>query len=150
VDKYSFPDRLIGGPVTGRPSESGFSLVEALIATLVLSFGLVSVVQLQAMATLMHADARAVSASTFEAQDKIDELVKLNHSTDPTVQITPTNTDSLATNVNNYFDTPQNGITRRWRVTAGPAANTRIVTVRVINVRVPGRPIDVTTILRQW
>jgi len=150
ADRSSFPSGGVAAKADWRRSESGFTLVEALVATLILTFGLVSVAQLQAMATLMHANARNVSNSTLLAQAKVDELVKLNHSTAATVQITPANPDSLTTDVANYFDTPQTGITRRWRVQAGPAANTRLLTIRVVNVRLPGRNVEVTTILRQW
>jgi hypothetical protein len=47
---------------------------------------------------------------------------------------------------------PETGITRRWRIKAGPVANTRLVTVRVVDVRARqyGSTIDLTTIIRQW
>lgn len=151
MDKSVFRKRGAASCGAGRASsEAGFTLVEALVSCLVLIIGIVSLAQLQAMTTLMHARARSVSASTQQAQAKIDELVKLNHATAPAVQVTPTNPDSLTTNVNNYFDTPAVGVTRRWRVQAGPVANTRVLTVRVINTRIPGQPVNVTTILRQW
>lgn len=151
MDRSCFRRRDGSAPASRRASsEAGFTLVEALISCLVLTIGLVSLAQLQAMTTVMHANARGVTMSTQLAQAKVDELVKLNHGTAPAVQITPANPDSLTTNVNSYFDTPAVGITRRWRVQAGPVANTRLLTVRVINTRIPGRPIDVTTILRQW
>lgn len=134
------------------PDETGFSLVEVLVATLVVTIGLVSMVQLLAVSTVMHADAREATTAAQQAQAKIDELTKLNLTTAAAVQITPASPDSLTTNVANYFDTPQTGVTRRWRVQAGPAAGTRIVTVRVINLRARqyGARVDLTTIIRQW
>jgi len=42
--------------------------------------------------------------------------------------------------------------TRRWRVQDGPAPNTRLLTVRVLNQRARqyGRQVDLTTVIRQW
>lgn len=132
--------------------EAGFTLIEVLVATLVLTIGLLSMAQLLGISTVMHADARQASTATQLAQTKIDELLKLNLTTAAAVQITPVSPDSLTTNVAGYFDTPQVGVTRRWRVQAGPAANTRLLTVRVVNARARqyGAQIDLTTILRQW
>ena len=42
--------------------------------------------------------------------------MKLNLTTAPAVQVG----GSLTANVANYFDTPQDGTTRRWLVQAGP------------------------------
>lgn len=133
-------------------ADAGFSLIEVLVATLVVTLGLVSMAQLLAVATLMHADSRQATTATQQARGKIDELVKLNLSTAPQVQITPATPDSLTTNVTNYFDTPETGITRRWRVQTGPAGDTRLLTVRVINThaRQYGAQIELTTIIRQW
>jgi Tfp pilus assembly protein PilV len=123
-----------------------------MVATLVLTIGLGAMAQLLGISTLMHLNAREASTATQLAQAKIDELMKLNLATAAAVQVTPVNPDSLTTNVANYFDSPQAAITRRWRVQAGPAANTRLVTVRVINARTRqyGSQIDVSTIIRQW
>jgi Tfp pilus assembly protein PilV len=142
-------------PQTARSSflscSRGASLIEVLVATLVLTIGLVGMAQLMGISMLMHLNAREKTTATQLAQAKVDELMKLNLATAPAVQITPASPDSLATNVANYFDSPQAAITRRWRVSAGPAANTRILTVRVINARArQGGQVDVSTIIRQW
>jgi Tfp pilus assembly protein PilV len=132
-----------------RTSEAGFSLVEVLVSTLVLTIGLVAMAQLLVVATMMHADAREATRSTQLAQAQIEALVRLNFN-QPAVQITAANT--LAANTANYFDLPQPGVTRRWNVVAGPAANTRLLTVRVINNRARqyGAQVDISTIIRQW
>lgn len=131
-------------------SARGFGLVEVLFATLVLSVGVVGVASLLVITTQLHIDGRAAAQSTREAQTKIDELMKLNLATAPAVQIT--GVDSLTNNIANYFDTPVAGVTRRWLVQGGPTANTRVLTVRVINTRAvrSGRQVDLVTILRQW
>jgi Tfp pilus assembly protein PilV len=121
-----------------------------LVASVILTLGLVSMAQLLGVTTVMHTDAKEASMATQLAQAKIDELIKLNMATAPAVQISGTGT--LTTNTANYFDTPQEGITRRWRVQAGPAANIRVLTVRIVNVRARhyGNQVELTTLLRQW
>ena len=61
----------------------------------------------------------------------MEELTKLNFATDPRVQVG----GSLAANVANFNDAPSLGVTRRWLVQPGPAANPglRNLTVRVVH-----------------
>ena len=119
------------------------------MSTLVLTVGLVAMAQLLAIATIMHSDAREATTSTQLAQAQIESLTRLNF-TAAAVQVTGAAT--LAANTANYFDLPQAGITRRWNVVAGPVANTRLLTVRVINNRARqyGGQVDISTIIRQW
>ena len=130
-----------------RDGEAGFTLIELMIASVVLTVGLVGMAQLLAVSTVMHSDARLLTRSTFTAKTKFDELAKLAFATAPAIQIG----GSLTANVANYNDTPAPGVTRRWVVVAGPTADTRLVTVRVIN---PGArqfsQRDLTTVVRQW
>lgn len=130
-------------------SEGGFSLVEVLVATLILTIGLTAMAQLLAISVRMHSDAREASLSTQLAQAQVEALVRQPF-TAAAVQITGANT--LAANTANYFDLPQAGVMRRWNVVAGPAANTRLLTVRVINNRARqyGAQVDISTIIRQW
>lgn len=130
--------------------EQGFSLVEVLISMLILTTGLVAMAQLMGVTAIMHMNAREATRGTQLAQAKIDELMKQNMTTSPAVQINAA--DTLAADVANYFDTPAESVTRRWRVQAGPAPNTRILTVRVLNARSRqyGSRIELTTLLRQW
>jgi type II secretory pathway pseudopilin PulG len=129
--------------------DQGFSLVEVLVGTLLLVIALVSLVQLLAVSTLTHHDAGEAARATYEAQSKIDELMQTDFDA-PAVQIT--GADTLGRNVANYFDTPSDTITRRWRVQPGPIANTRLVSVRVLNrqARQYGRQIDLATVIREW
>jgi Tfp pilus assembly protein PilV len=135
-------------------AEHGFTLIELTIATLLLMIALAALAQLAAVTIVQHSDGRRRNDSTRQAQAKLDELMKMNQTTAPAVQIT--GTDSLAANVANYFDSPAPGITRRWVVTAGPVADTRTVTIRVINQNIAGgdrgsyRQVDLTSVLRQW
>jgi type II secretory pathway pseudopilin PulG len=141
VDRSSFPERL--------RSARGFTLIELLVCTLVLTTGLIAIAGLLLVTTDMQVGAREVTRSTRLAQGKIDELMKLNFATAPAIQAPG---GSLTSDVANYFDTPAPNITRRWTVQAGPAANTRILTVRVVNLgaRQYGREVNMTTVMRQW
>ena len=134
--------------------ERGFSLLEALIATVVLTVGLVSMAELLAVSVRMHQLGRNSTTAARLAQDKFEEMMKMNFATNPAIQVS--GSDTLASNVTNYFDAPADtGYTRRWFVQAGPNANpcTRTVTVRVIPAnpdRRAGSDFTVTTILRSW
>lgn len=134
--------------------ERGFTLIEALIATIVLTVALVALADLLAVSVRMHQLGRNSTTATRLAQDKFEEMMKMNFATNPAIQVNGTNT--LASDVANYFDAPANtGYTRRWRVEAGPNANPRLrtVTVRIMpanpDMRVAG-DFTVTTILRSW
>src|SRR5687767_10694731 len=113
----------------GALNESGFSLVETMVASLVLTVGLVGLAQLLAVATIMHSDARQATTGTVLAQAKIDELMKLDFDTSPAVQLG----GSISSNMMNFSDTPEPGIDRRWVVTNGPVAGTRTLQVTINN-----------------
>ena len=135
-----------------RSNERGFTLVEVLIAMVIMSVGLVAVAQLMAVSTQSHRLGRLTSEASILATTKLEELVKLNFATAPAVQITAA-PNSLTTNVANYFDVTGAGYTRRWQVAAGPTADTRRVTVRIIpplSARPFSKEVEVITILRQW
>ena len=132
--------------------DRGFSLAEVLISMVIMMVGLVAVAQLLAVSVQTHLLGRRTSEASLLATDKIEELSKLNHASAAAIQISPTTPDPLTSDVANYFD-QADGYTRRWQVTAGPAAGTRRVTVRVLppaNRQPWLKTVEVTTILRQW
>ena len=144
-------------PNPGRSSvrsETGVTLVEVLIATVILVVGLVGGAQLLALSIQMHQLAAETTDATRLANTKFEELMKLNFATDPAIQITPVGLDPLVLNVPNYFDVPVAGVyTRRWLVQAGPTATTRLVTMRLVPAQTDRRiakPVDLTTVVRQW
>jgi Tfp pilus assembly protein PilV len=122
-----------------------------MVAAVILTVGLVALAQLLAVSIQMHKLGRDSAQATRLAQDKFEELMKLNFGTAPAIQINNNNT--LAANTANYFDVPANtGYTRRWRVQAGPGGNAslRTVTIRVVpDVRV-GADYEVTQVVRSW
>jgi Tfp pilus assembly protein PilV len=133
--------------------QSGFMLVDVLVSTVIFVVGMLALAQLLIFTSHMHLSAQRSGEATRLAQDKLDELVKVNFATDPRIAITPANPDSLAVNVANYFDVPVAGVlTRRWKVQAGPTANTRLVTMRVVTSdrSQSARTMDIVTLLRQW
>ena len=140
VAESSCPDRL--------RRDHGFTLVEVMICTLILTTGMIGIAGLLAVTTQMHVGAREATRSSRLAEDKVDELMKMDFATDPAVAVG----GSLTADVVNYFETPGDGITLRWSVANGPVASTRIVTVRVQNLRAQqyGRQVDLSTMIRQW
>jgi Tfp pilus assembly protein PilV len=134
-------------------SERGFTVLESLIATIVLTVALVAMAELLAVTLRMHQLGRTSAQASRLAQDKFEELMKMNFATNPAIQVNAT--DTLAADVANYFDTTIPGYTRRWRVSAGPAGNPslRTVVVRVIPQVNDRRMTDIftmTTVLRSW
>ena len=138
----SCPERL--------QADRGFTLVEVLICTLVLTIGMLAIAALLAVSTQMQIGAREAARSTRLAQDKVDELMKLNFTTNANVAVG----GSLTANVANHSETlpsPLTGITLRWAVAAGPTDDTRVLTLRIVNLRAQQyRQTDLTTIIRQW
>ncbi len=112
--------------------------------------GSVAVAQLLAVTARSHLVAQNSTQATRLAQQKFDELMKLDFAAAAAIQITAV--DTLTANTANYFDSPGPVVTRRWRVQAGPTATTRVVTVRVIEGQgsMSERTVDLTTVIRQW
>ncbi len=139
---------------SGQGGQTGSSLVEVMISTLILLVGLVGGAQMLTVSVQMHQLSRHSTDATRLAQTKIEELAKLDFATAAAVQISPAQPDPLTANIANYFDSTAGGLfTRRWRVDAGPLPTTRLLTVRVSPVTTSlqmGKAIDLTTIIRAW
>jgi hypothetical protein len=118
--------------------------------------GLVSLAEMMAITLRMQMLGRNQTQAVRLVQDKIDELMSKNFDTAAEIQIS--GSDTLASNVTNYFDTPATGYTRRWYVQAGPTdvasgPDLRVLTVRVIHDlddRRTSAPVELTTIIRRW
>jgi len=134
-----------------RRREGGFTLVEVLICVLILTTGMLAIAGLLAVTTQMHIGAREAARSTRLAQAKIDELMKLDFDENDEVSIG----GDLASNEADHFEeNPDDldGITIRWTVADGPITDTRLLTVRVENLRAQqyGRQVELSTIIRYW
>lgn len=145
-----------------KPSnDQGFTLIEVLIATVILTVALVSMAELMAITLRMQQLGRNQTAAARMAQEKIDELMTQNFATNPSVAIG----GSLDANIANYFDVPVDPdgnplqFIRRWTVAAGPAdpgvaANSvRLLTVRIIPTATDTRTTattTITTLIRCW
>ena len=142
-------------------NDGGFTVVEVLIAIIILTVALVSMAELMAITLRMQMLGRNQTAAIRLAQDKIDELMTQNFNNAPTVAIG----GSLTTNVANHFDQPVDSdganlpYSRRWTVAAGPtdlnvtANAVRLLTVRITPIlsdRRSSTPVDVTTLIRCW
>ena len=161
-----------------QPSNSndrGFTLIEVLIAMVILTIALVSMAELMAITLRMQQLGRNQTLAMRLAQDKVDELMTRNFAF---AQLTVGG--SLTADVANHFDVPAAGTAgnlqyrRRWLVealnqgdtvqvtvgnppvvtnTAIGAGTTRRVTVRVIPITTDRRisnPVDLVTIVRCW
>jgi type II secretory pathway pseudopilin PulG len=145
-------------------NERGFTLVEAVVAMLVCTIGLVAMAELLAVTLRLQQLGRNSTSAVRLAQDKVDELTTMNFITNPSAACG----GSLDDPVDDHFDTPMQdngtpddpaddtvikGYTRRWIISAGPDGdpNLRQVTVRVIpelNDRRVATPYELTTVIR--
>ena len=145
-------------------NERGFTLVEAIVAMVVCTVGLVAMAELLAVTLRLQQLGRNSTSAVRLAQDKVDELTTMHFIDNLSAHCG----GSLDENQDDHFDTPMQdngtpddpdddavmkGYTRRWIISAGPDAdpNLREVTVRVIpevNDRRVATPYDLTTFIR--
>lgn len=124
-----------------------------MIASVILTVGLVALADLLAVSIRLHMLGRNSTEAVRLAQDKFEELMKLDFSAAPQIQLTGAN--SLDDDVEDYVDNPSPEYVRRWQVDPGPDGNPdlRQVTVRVIPALADGRvtaTVELVTILRHW
>jgi len=65
-------------PFESRPPQGGFSLLEVMVAIMLLSVGLMALVKMQTTAVASNAFGNRLTQATFLAQDKVEELQLLN------------------------------------------------------------------------
>jgi prepilin-type N-terminal cleavage/methylation domain-containing protein len=141
-----------------KPSDDrGFTVIEVLIAMIILTVALVSMAELMAVTLRLQQLGRNQTSAIRLAQDKIDELMSQNWAAAPQLVVG----GSLTADQADHFDTPPTAVNykRRWVVADGPvdptvaAGRLRIITVRVIPEVTDTRtytPTDLTTIVRCW
>lgn len=131
-------------------NERGFTLIEVLIAMVILTIALVSMAELMAITLRMQMMGRNETAAIRLAQSKIDELVAVDFT--GLAAATVAVGGSLTVDANNYNDIPSPGVKRRWQIEAiAGEANVRTLTVRLIpdiNDRRTNAQLDLVTIIR--
>ena len=99
------------------------------MAAALLIVALVALAELLAVSVRMHQIGRDSASAARLAQDKFEEMMKMNFLTNPAIAVG----GGLDANTANHFDVPANsGYTRRWLVAAGPGAHPRL---RIVTVR---------------
>ena len=133
-------------------SERGFTLVEVLVAMVIVTIALVSLAELMAITLRMQLLGRNQTAAVRLVQSKIDQLVAVGFTTNgsPTAIVAPGG--SLSSDSSGYNDDPEDGFHRRWVISA-ITGETRIrtLTVKVSPTRVDrrtGDEVQLTTIIR--
>ena len=133
--------------VHGARSSSGFSLVEALVATTLVIVAVGGVAQLVAGATAANGRARAATAATLLASGKIDDLLTVPWS-DQMAAATSSDV-SLDQDMPGYYDVldaagqpapgPAGAFVRRWSVRTLQESPGNAVVLHVV-VRAAGSP----------
>ena len=128
-------------------NERGFTLIEVLIAMVIMTIALVAMAELMAITLRIQMLGRNETAAVRLVQSKIDQLVAVDF-TDAIVAVG----GSLTSNVTNYSDTDTPGYTRRWQI-AAMAGETRVRTLTVavipdVKDNRTTRPVQLTTIIR--
>ena len=145
-------------------NERGFTLIEAVVAMMVCTVGLVAMAELMAVTLRLQQLGRNSTSAARLAQDKVDELTTKDFVTN----VQAACGGDLDADTANHFDTPMEdngtpdnladdtvtkGYKRRWLVEAGPDGDTNLrqVTVRVIpdvTDRRMAAPYDLVTFIR--
>jgi prepilin-type N-terminal cleavage/methylation domain-containing protein len=108
-----------------KKAEAGFTLVECVIAMVILMVGILAIEVLVVNGLGLQTLASNNSMANALAKAKIEEL-QARSSSDPL----RANGGSLASNVTNYSDTPTANFVRRWVISAG-ANGTQDVQVQI-------------------
>lgn len=130
----------------GRRAEAGFTLVEALCAIVILSFGLMAIANLIAVAASSNTVANQSTAATTMASQQMETLKSIPFTTPGTAVFNPVLAPGgdLEADQAGYFtdpptDVPGVGMIRvRWRITGVPDAVTGAARGLFIEVRAEG------------
>ena len=118
-------------PLRRRQTNQGFTLVEALMAIIVLSFGLISIANLMLVATSSNTVANRSGAATMLAAQQMEVLRSTRFGA-----LTVSPTDSLDVDQPGFFTDPPvivpgvGTVTTRWRIQVLANANSYFIQVR--------------------
>jgi prepilin-type N-terminal cleavage/methylation domain-containing protein len=144
---------------TADSNESGFSMIEMMIAICVIAFGLVSIVGVSAYVSRTNATSNILGVLNTTAQDQADKLrgaIWTTGTEDPrlTVGGNVTYSSSDTNHRAQITDSPAGTLDISWKVVAGPATtgDMRTITIHVVQVNAPERlraGITITMIVSQ-
>src|SRR5262245_50538567 len=115
---------------------AGFTLVEVLVASLLLTIALLTAIRPFVSSTAANTGARTVTTATVLAVEKMEQLRALPIDDDAFAASPP---GALDIDVDGYFDRPDPRFVRRWSIEPLPAYPDDAVAVQVVVMR-PGAP----------
>jgi prepilin-type N-terminal cleavage/methylation domain-containing protein len=136
-----------------RGAERGFSMIEMMVAIVVILVGLVSIVGISVYVSRANVTSNNLSVLATAAQSQIDLLRQAQWTVtteDPTITVGGSLSSNVANHSTTLSNTPAGDLIVRWQVTQGPTADVRYVTVKVVQVNAPptmSSGLTVTTIL---
>src|SRR5262249_14223915 len=143
--------------VRAKDQESGFTLIEMMIASVVLMVGLVSVVGVAAYVSRLNSTSQTINVLVSTAQDEADKMRNMiwsDVSEDPRLKVggSLTYSSADANHREQITNTPAGNVDVSWEVANGPGTtgDLRTVTVRVVQEAGTARLADgivVTTIV---
>lgn len=122
-------------------------MVEVLIASTLLTGGLVAAMRLFAGAAAANAAARAATDAEILARDKMEQLRAFELG-DPAMQPSPP--DALSLDTVGFFDRPRPPFNRRWSIEPLPAYPDAAIVVRVVVGRDDSPARTVLETIRAW
>jgi prepilin-type N-terminal cleavage/methylation domain-containing protein len=137
----------------GQSEEHGFSMIEMMVAIVVILIGLVSIVAISVYVSRANVTSNNLSVLATAAQSQIDLLRQAQWTAtteDPVITVGGSLSSNVANHSTTLSNTPAGDLIIRWQVTQGPTADIRYVTVNVIQVNAPpimSSGLTVTTIL---
>lgn len=104
-------------------TEAGFTVIEVLIAIVILSFGLLALANMQVLAIQVNSAANRLSRGTTLVQDKIEELMTLPYTHTDLADSTPVNTCQT------HSENPLPGYTLTWCVDTNAINTSKTVNI---------------------
>ena len=127
--------------------QAGFSLVETLVALLLLSFGLLAVATLFFQALRQNAVSADAGTAAAAAASQLERLRLLDYDSAEMAPGGSLTADTSAGGID-YFDASSPDVHVRWRITANATPpGTKVVAIRAISQRlVSGQPKEATVV----
>jgi prepilin-type N-terminal cleavage/methylation domain-containing protein len=139
-------DRLTRTRLHAGISESGFSLIELMIAVAVIVTGLVSIAAMSGYVSRTNSTSNTISLLATSAQDQADKLRmaawdQVTEDTGITVGGDVNFSSSDANHSTSIANTPVGTINVSWKVVAGPSTtgDMRTITIKAVQVNAPPR-----------